>query len=108
MIYVKNLNGTSNRKCRHASWLEHYRKLSMETGRLRCVACDSYATLGGHVMLKENVTLLTFILWDQKESGHHIVPLCGSCNGTGDWMRAQRSFRRVSANTRLTGCYLAS
>ncbi len=69
-MQVKNLNGTSNNKCKCEDWLTHLENFSgIKRGYCSKGACLAKATLGAHVQKV-----------DPNDSSWYIIPLCAACN----------------------------
>lgn len=76
MTKVKNLNGTSDKKCTckgSSSWLDHYTLQKGSVISCRNISCSNKATLGGHVKKTEG-----------SDSSHYITAICDSCNKLTD------------------------
>ncbi len=92
-MWVHNLNGTSQHKCKCANWLQHWANVSGRKLPKDCSkkGCTNGAAVGAHV---------------QKKRGNdcwYIVPLCRSCNQGGDKdFEIQESVLLVSANAQGT------
>ncbi len=69
---VKNLNGTSDNKCKCSSLIKHYEIFSGKKVK-KCCCCGKDAILGGHVQLV-----------DSKNQHWFIIPLCYDCNKIKD------------------------
>ena len=81
---VKNINGTSQNKCKCGSWIQHWRNYSNQTATVcRAVGCSNSDLLGAHVQKDVNY-----------DSRWYIVPFCSSHN------KASGSIELV-ANTNL-------
>jgi len=90
---VRNLNGTSDNKCKCGSWLAHWEKYSGQTAN-RCVVngCSNKHSVGGHVQ-KES---LSDFSW-------YIIPICSECNSKrGQSISVDDAVNLVSANVSLT------
>lgn len=90
---VKNLNGTTQNKCKCSSWLAHWGNYSGQTAN-RCVvvSCTNKHTVGGHVQ-KESTT----------DSAWYVIPICSDCNNKrGQTLEIHDSVRLVSANVSAT------
>jgi len=86
---VKNLKGTSDKKCKCSSWLEHYKTFSEKDGK-KCCCCGKNADVGAHIQ-KNN------------DSNSYIVPLCYACNKKDEIFEINLSVNDlVSANVKLT------
>lgn len=69
-IAVKNINGTSDTKCKCGSWIDHWQKYSTtKVGLCREVNCRSIATDGAHVQKA-----------DSSDNNWYIIPLCQQHN----------------------------
>jgi len=71
---VKNLKGTSNKKCNCESWISHWEIFS-ETKANQCsvIGCSFEAEVGAHV-----------IKCNSSDTNHYIVPICHGHNQTDD------------------------
>ena len=71
---VKNIKGTSDKKCNCKSWLAHW-ELHSESKANQCsvVGCVYEAKVGAHV-----------ILCDSSNKNHYIVPMCVNHNHIED------------------------
>ncbi len=88
---VRNLNGTSDKKCRCDSWLEHWEIFSKSTAK-KCsvIGCAQDAEVGAHV-IKCNST----------DKEHYIVPMCqGHNKSTENSITVEKEL--VSANVSET------
>lgn len=67
---VKNLNGTSQNKCKCGSWLDHWKNYSKQTAN-GCVvnSCSNKPEVGGHVQKDSNT-----------DNNWYIIPICKTCN----------------------------
>lgn len=95
-VLVRNVRGTSDRKCRCGSWLLHWDN-ETKSNRATCsvVPCGNDATLGAHVQILDNRT-----------SGQHwIVPMCDGHNRLDDDLWLDGRVTLVSANRQKMGCY---
>jgi hypothetical protein len=101
MIYVRNVTGTSRRRCGCGSWLDHYLSWTGST-RMVCsvLGCGSTATVGAHV---RNVTRVD-------SPGHHrIILMCHPCNMVrGEDLALKSGVPMVWANRQAAGCYRRS
>jgi hypothetical protein len=89
---ARNINGTSDHKCKCSSWLKHWETFSDETAGL-CVekSCTSSAEVGAHVQ-KEGV-----------DQHWYIIPLCTAHNNKkGQTIDLYGSPTFVSANVSET------
>lgn len=95
---VRNIGGTSLRKCSHGSWLNHWRH-ETRSRRLRCATlrCQNLAEVGAHV---HELTSNRGSNWRQ-----WIVPLCKSCNNSRQDLELEGHVALVSANTQSMRCY---
>jgi hypothetical protein len=93
-VRVRNIIGTSGRRCQCGSWLNHH---YIETGSSQRICsifgCGNEVSVGGHVEVVSS-----------SDQGHYIVPLCHTCNARLDDMELKRNVVAVSANTRFMGC----
>lgn len=91
MAIVKNLKGTSDKKCNCGSWLEHWERFTnSKTTTCSVLGCFSNNIVGGHV---------------QKvgpDNTHYIIPLCQSHNMSSDEMVVSSFLSFASANKSLT------
>ncbi len=72
-LVVKNLNGTSDNKCKCGSWIAHWSKYNpFGSERAICVVsgCSNDARAGAHVQLKNEGT----------DNSWYIVPFCSAHN----------------------------
>lgn len=71
---VKNLKGTSDRKCQCDSWLAHWEKFSgNNSNQCAVVGCSHDAEVGAHV-----------VKCDSPNGEHYIVPMCKGHNVAED------------------------
>jgi hypothetical protein len=96
---VRNIRGTSFRRCACGSWLDHHTNYSRSL-RATCavLGCGNDATLGAHV---HEITSKRGKNWQQ-----WIAPLCHPCNMSTDDLELDSRVMLVSANTCLMDCYL--
>ncbi len=98
---VRNINGTSWRKCACGSWLEHWRR-ETRSPRLTCAAfgCGNDAEVGAHV---HELTGKRGTDWNE-----YIVPMCKGCNArrSDEEIELKICIVLVSANTQEMDCYL--
>lgn len=71
MVKVKNIVGTSDKKCKCGDWLKHWENKSSKPLPPSCreITCSEKELVGAHVK-KVNST----------DNNHYIVPLCQSHN----------------------------
>lgn len=96
---VKNLRGTSRRKCECGSWREHwYNHTTRPSSRAICAVygCGNLAEIGGHVL----------VVSGRFDGQHYIVPMCHLCNmiHPDDDIDLKLNVELISANARLMGC----
>jgi hypothetical protein len=72
-VKVKNINGTSDKKCNCGSWINHWKNHSNRFLPFCCASsnCFKFPEVGTHVRLVNG-----------KNRKHYIVPFCDSCNKT--------------------------
>jgi len=90
---IKNINGTSQNKCRCGSWLDHWKNYSKQSVPIICPAygCNGKDIVGAHVQ-KDSI-------YDNK---WYIYPLCTSCNQKGGTLDVSDLYKLVSANVSET------
>jgi hypothetical protein len=89
---VKNINGTSQNKCRCGSWLQHWKNFSGQTATIcRAKNCSRTDMLGAHVQKDVN--------YDDK---WYIVPFCNMHNHSTGSVELVEGTTLVSANKSLT------
>lgn len=89
LIKIKNLNGTSEKKCNCGSWLDHWDAQTALKMPEYCVSgiCSNKVEDGAHVK-KIGVN----------DESHYIIPFCRSCNLSKDKEFTVSSSWLVSAN----------
>jgi hypothetical protein len=91
MILVKNLNGTSDKRCNCSSWLSHWEKYTnSKVTSCSVVGCYESNLVGGHV-LKVG-----------EDNSHYIIPLCNSHNQTVGEIKVSSFTLFASANIEKT------
>jgi hypothetical protein len=94
-FFVRNLNGTSGRRCRCGTWIDHWRRFS-NGARITCarLECQNSAILGAHVQIVDR----------RYGRDWWIVPLCYACNNrmNDQTMHIDRRTIMISANVRFT------
>lgn len=91
---VRNINGTTNNKCKCGSWLEHWKNFSNQKLPGFCpeINCIEKDLVGAHVQ-KESKT----------DNNWYIVPLCAKHNAKrGETIEITDTVALVSANTQET------
>jgi hypothetical protein len=94
IVYVKNINGTTDADCACGGWLEHWKKFSGQPLPIFCPeeSCIREPEMGAHVQK-----------YDSPDAGWYIVPLCRMHNGeTGKSLTISDSVNLVSANVEST------
>lgn len=73
MAKIKNINGTSDNKCKCGTWIDHWKKYNIQRQTLPIFCptkgCLEKPTVGAHVQKD------SFL-----DNSWYIVPLCVSCN----------------------------
>lgn len=91
-VVVRNVSGTSDKKCKCKSWLKHYTKFSdIIPSKCSAYRCTKYASVGAHVKAT-NI--------ESEESW--IVPLCYKCNLRKDDIKLVLASVLVNANKEHT------
>lgn len=88
-MYVKNVNGTTDRSCKCGSWIQHWKNFSGQSATIcRAKGCSNQNPLGAHV--KKNSE-------DNKE---YIVPFCSAHNSqtTPTWIELVLGTKLAPAN----------
>ena len=89
---VKNINGTTGRRCNCGSWLQHWRNNSGQTAtQCRALGCSRTDLVGAQV--QKNV------IYDNK---WYIVPLCKYHNQQGGSIELVSNTNLVSVYCRQT------
>ena len=98
LIVVKNLRGTSKRRCACGSWIEHYYNHTTSR-RTTCgvLGCGGDFDLGGHVYDLSGRR--------RQDWNHYIVPMCTPCNRTDDELVLKVGVRPVPANIKICTTY---
>lgn len=94
MTRVRNINGTSDNKCKCGSWLEHWKKFSREKqlpSYCSEKSCDQKPEDGAHVQ-KESLS----------DCDWYIVPLCVEHNRKDKSLEIKDTVEFVSANVDQT------
>lgn len=71
LVKIKNLTGTSDKKCNCGSWLDHWDAQTALPMPKYCVSsgCTKKVEVGAHVKKLDNT-----------DDNHYIIPFCQSCN----------------------------
>lgn len=89
---VKNINGTSDNKCKCGSWLQHWRNFSGQTATIcRAKGCSRNDLVGSHVQKDVNY-----------DSAWYIVPFCNMHNKSTGKVEIVDGTNLVSANRNET------
>ena len=89
---VKNINGTTQHKCRCGSWLQHWRNYSGQTANeCRAKGCSNTASVGAHV--QKDVSY---------DNNWYIVPFCFTHNKSTIPVELVAGTKLVSANKSKT------
>lgn len=89
---VKNINGTSQNKCKCGSWLKHWRKYSGQIATVcRASGCSRTDLLGAHVQKDVNY-----------DNRWYIVPFCSAHNHASYSIELVTGTILVSANKNQT------
>jgi len=89
---VKNINGTSQNRCKCGSWIQHWRNYSGQTAtECRARGCSRKDLLGAHVQKDVNY-----------DNNWYIVPFCSEHNKTLGSIELVSGTNLVSANVRNT------
>jgi hypothetical protein len=92
MTKVKNIDGTSDTKCKCGTWLDHWKKFSGQTVTYCCEkTCTNKELVGAHVQKA-----------DSTDSYWYIIPLCHSHNKTTGELELSDGYRLVRANKQVT------
>lgn len=92
MPKIKNINGTSDTKCKCGSWLDHWKKFSKSSiSYCQEVNCYSKDLVGAHVQ-KAN----------SSDDNWYIIPLCTNHNQSVGELEVLSSTEFVSANKKKT------
>ena len=87
-MIVKNINGTSQNKCKCGSWLQHWRNFSNQTAtECRIKGCSRNDLIGAHV--QKNVSY---------DNSWYIVPFCHLHNSSTIPVELVAGTNLVSAN----------
>lgn len=90
---IRNINGTSDTKCRCGSWLAHWKKFSGQyIEYCQANGCIKKDLVGAHVQEGDGST-------DQK---WYIYPLCVDHNSYNGELDVSDSYELVSANKKET------
>lgn len=85
---VKNINGTSQNRCKCGSWLQHWKKFSGQTAtRCRAKGCSRTDLSGAHVQKAASY-----------DNNWYIVPFCTAHNHTIGQVELVDGTVLVSAN----------
>ena len=91
-IKVKNINGTSNNKCKCDSWIHHWERHSKKSpGLCSEKSCLKNAEHGAHIQKD-----------DENDKGWYIIPLCVGHNLQADELHITDSTVFISANVSNT------
>jgi hypothetical protein len=86
-MLIKNIPGTSDRKCKCSSWLNHWLKFSRQrTDYCQVIGCFN-TPIGAHVRYADGP--------DNKE---YIFPLCDEHNKTDEILNVSDIYQMISAN----------
>jgi hypothetical protein len=91
---VKNINSTSDNKCKCASWLDHWKKYSNQILPSLCpeASCTNKPEVGAHVQ-KDN----------SYDTNWYVIPLCKTHNAMlGKTITVSDGTALVSANVKET------
>lgn len=92
-MLVRNLNGTTVKKCKCASWINHWENFSKQV-TLKCVVigCNNNYSVGGHVQKKS-----------EADCSWYIIPICSECNNQqGQTLDINDAVNLVPANVSVT------
>jgi hypothetical protein len=100
-MLVRNIRGSSLRKCRCRSWRDHwFNNTERASSRTRCSVynCGNLLAVGGHVV----------VVSGRFDGQHYIVPMCHQCNmiPSDEDFDLKRGVELISANARLMECHL--
>jgi len=85
---VKNINGTSQNKCKCGSWLQHWKNHGgFDVKYCREAKCTNTDLVGAHVQKAVST-----------DKSWYIVPLCNSHNQSEDILELVQNTTLVSAN----------
>ena len=89
---VKNINGTSQNRCKCGSWINHWENYSgLKATACSAIGCVNKDLVGAHVQ-KDSIY----------DSNWYIVPLCNSHNFTNGVINIVYGTKLVSANVANT------
>lgn len=89
---VKNLNGTSQKRCNCGSWLRHWHNYCHQVAtRCRASGCSNPAHVGAHV-----------VKYDSPDQRHYIVPFCYAHNRQAGAIELNTHTCLAPANRNLT------
>lgn len=89
---IKNINGTSQTKCKCGSWLKHWENFSGQTATYcPVVGCWNTDLEGAHVQKA-----------DSSDNKWYILPLCGPHNQSTGELEVSDAYKLVSANKKET------
>jgi hypothetical protein len=90
---IRNINGTSQKKCKCGSWLKHWENFSKQIANFFPVEnCLEMDLVGAHVQKD-----------DPKDKNWYIYPLCEKHNAAkGKSFEVSDTYELVSANVRKT------
>ena len=91
MVKIRNIDGTSDNKCKCENWLDHWEKHSKLTTKY-CAerACTNKDIVGAHVQKTTS------------DMNWYIVPLCNSHNKSKGELEISDTYILVSANVKET------
>ncbi len=96
--YYFNLRGTSKRKCKCGSWIDHYyNNTPAGAGGDKCavLGCGNEAEVGAHVSTRDG----------RSDTGHYIVPMCRPCNNDYEnEFQLKSNIQPVTANRTYSNC----
>ena len=88
-LAIKNVNGTSDNKCKCGSWLDHWKKYGKQNLPTYCceALCIEAPAVGAHVQ-KSTIT----------DNSWYIIPLCHKHNKASNTLSVVDSTTFVTAN----------
>ena len=92
-MVIRNINGTSDNKCKCLTWLDHWKKYSGRGIPTYCPTkeCMEKSEVGAHVQ-KEDIN----------DNSWYIIPLCKKCNAKKGQSLTVSDTPLVSANVKET------
>ncbi|MGB3946892.1 MAG: hypothetical protein WBM13_02800 [Bacteroidia bacterium] len=94
MAKIKNINGTSENKCKCGSWLKHWETFSKQKTEYCCVSvpnCTNKDIVGAHVQ-KDTLS----------DNNWYIIPLCNEHNKSKEILEVSDTRPLISANVKNT------